>query len=299
MLAGLAEPQRAQPAIVAEETQNDITITDNLELLDVGVEPRQLLRFQPEEGSADLLSIEMQMSSTISAGGQVLANLPLPPLLMDIAAMVDRIDANGDIYSNFHYDNIVVEDSNEAPASMVEMLRNVFDALSGLQVSTVTDSRGNTKSTDFDVPEDANPLVRQMLEQFGTSFEQLSSPFPAEAVGVGAQWQLRYDTEVSGMRFDTVATYEVVAIEGDLITLDIALAQNAPPQTLSLPGLPPGTSAELLSSKAVGEGQTTIDTSRIVPVVADMDVEMTWIFGFPPGGGRRRSKPACVLGSRL
>ena len=58
---------------------------------------------------------------------------------------------------------------------------------------------------------------------------------PAGPVGLGARWEARKELQLYGFKVQQVDTYTLVERVGDEIKLNVAVTQNALPQTLDFP----------------------------------------------------------------
>jgi hypothetical protein len=246
-------------------------IASRLEVLSTGRHPKRSLRFTPPVNTRETLIMTVSTSMNLETGGQVLPTTALPGTQAVLSSEVKRVDPNGDIYAEVAYDSFNVLPQAGTSPQISQAIQSEYNKLKGLKGSLIMDSRGNTKKVNFTVPAQANANLKQILAQLNQSFDQLSSPFPAEAIGVGAKWRVTYNTNLLDIRLNTIAVYEVAAITNDQVALNITLDQNAPTQAINLPGVPTN-SVNLVGLKSLGSGKTTISTKRILPLAASMAV---------------------------
>jgi len=264
---------------VSEVTQpsNKSTSTSanlSLELFDPGAEPRQELRFTPAVNAKQTVAMTVDMDITMSINGQSPPQIDTPAVEIKIETQVTKVDANGDIYTDFSYSDVDVIPAPNTPPELVNTMRSQLQSLVGLQGSIIIDVQGNTKDINFDLPENLDPISEQMFEQMSNSLKQLSSPFPSEAIGVGAKWQVPNSVSINnGISINQIATYELVSLQDNIATLEVSLEQNAPPQSINLPGMPPGASVELESLDSEGQGDMTIGLSQIMPISATISLD--------------------------
>ena len=159
------------------------------------------------------------------------------------------------------------------PTELVNAMRSQLQKLVSFQGSFIVDAQGNTKDIYFDVPEDLDPITKQMLEQMSNSLKQISSPLPPEAIGVGAKWQVPNSLTINGMTINQTATYELVSLEDDIATLEVAIKQDAAAQTINQPRVPPSASIQLESLDSQGQATITIGLSQIMPISAIMSLD--------------------------
>ncbi|MGB5969769.1 MAG: hypothetical protein WBG70_15755 [Spirulinaceae cyanobacterium] len=262
--------QKSEAAVESQDSQ--AVVNTKVELINPGAEPRQELRFAPKVNQEQTVQMNMQMEMSMSLAGQTQPAFKSPQMQMTVEAKVTDVDENGDIHVDFSYtDADVVADSNTSP-EMAEAMRNQIKQMVGFKGSMIVDSMGNTKDVNFDLPESVDPNSKQMLEQMLNSLKQLSSPVPAQAVGEGAKWQVDNTLTANGITLDQVSTYEVESLQGDTVTLKTTVQQQADPQKVSPPGLPPNASINLQSLNSQGEGTFTIKLDQILPTSATMAI---------------------------
>ncbi len=245
-----------------------------LELLDPGAEPRQELRLTPIVNTKQTVTMAIDMDINMSIEGQAQPTFDTPVVEIKMETEVTKVDANGDIYTDFSYSDMdVIATPNTLP-ELVNGMRGALQSLVGLRGSMITDAQGNTKALNLDLPEDIDPITQQMLEQISNSLQQISSPFPSAAIGMGAEWQVSNSVSINnGISVNQIATYELVSLQDDIATLEVRIEQDAPPQTINLPGVPPSASVKLESLNSVGEANITIGLSQIMPISAMISLD--------------------------
>lgn len=243
-------------------------VQPQVQLLKPGSEPRQLLRWRPAANTQQTLKITMDMDATTSIAGESLPAIPTPTSIVEADVRITRVDPNGDIHAQFTYNNMDTKVDPNVRPEVAEIMRQQLQALVGMNGTFVMDSRGNIKTSDLNIPQGLAPVSQQVLEQLSNSFTQMSTPFPEEEVGRGAQWQVSTTLDFSGMKLAQTAIYELVDLQDNVATLNVSLEQSAAPQNLSLPELPAGATAFLKSLQSTGTGQLTLQLDRIMPALA-------------------------------
>ena len=104
-----------------------------------------------------------------------------------------------------------------------------------------------------------------MVGQMSKSLEQLASPLPAEAVGKGAKWRVSSSSDFMGMNVNNIATYELAGWQDGVASLNVSIEQQANPQNITSPQLPPGTTLTLKSLASQGRGAATMRLDRLMP----------------------------------
>jgi len=240
--------------------------TPQVELLNPGVEPRQQLRLKPAIDVKETTVMTVKMDMDISASGQPSAAAKIPVSVMTFETKVTKIAPNGDIYYEFAYTNadIVGDTGNTQPAALNAM-RSALKNMVGVKGSFIMDNRGFHKGGDIILPEGADNNVKQMVRQMSNSIEQLASPLPAEAVGKGAKWRVSSSSNFSGINVKDIATYELASWQDGVASMNVSIEQQANPQNITSPQLPPGTTLTLKSFASQGRGTATMRLDRLIP----------------------------------
>lgn len=256
-----------------ENVSDTLSLQQQFSLLNAGIEPRQPLRFAPQAHEMQTTTMTLQTKVSMVAGGQVLPSMDAPASKMTFESTITQVDDNGDIHYQMYCTGIEVADSPNAPPQVRELLEAQLKNLVGAGGTFVMDNQGNVKESNFSLPDNADALMQEIFEQISQSFEQLSTPFPAEAVGLGAQWQIAQTMTVNGMQLTQNTIYELVSLQDHLATLKISLDQQAPSQQIAPPGLPPGATVTLNSMQSQGEGQVQLRLDRLMPESGTMSMQ--------------------------
>jgi hypothetical protein len=268
-MAAVAQPSPSEPKPTATPP-----VRPSLELIDPGTEPRQKLRFKPVLNSKQIATMTMNMTMGLSVAGKPTPINQLPATVMAFETLVTQIDANGDIHYQFRYTNIDVVGDAKVPPALRAQLRTQLQKLKGIQGKVVTDDRGQTKFGKFDLPPALGSPDKQMLKQISNSVEQLSSPVPEPALGVGATWRVLSTPKINGMAFKQVATYKLASIKDGTMMLNVALNQQAPPQQMNVDGLEKGRTLNLKSLLGTGQGQIVMKLDRLIPLSSNMTSQL-------------------------
>ncbi|NER39191.1 MAG: hypothetical protein F6J93_35445 [Oscillatoria sp. SIO1A7] len=265
-------PVRAEPIFAI--AQNELATKPELELLDAGIEPRQKLRFSPVQGSrTEILTMTMDMDMEMTVEGEGSRAIDMPPVEIEFEIEVEKVDSNGDIHASFYCSRTDVVAEAGTPPPLARKLQAEIEKMVGFSTSLVMDSQGRAKDINLIVPDSMDPNLRQMFEQTMNSLGDISAPMPEEAVGVGAKWRVSASPTLNGIRMNQTATYEIASIEGDRIVLDTQVEQEAEPQNMTLPGLPPNATVNLESLDGSGRGQVTMDLNKIVPIAGNVSMD--------------------------
>lgn len=259
--------QTTQPKTPLENNLSQIKSKSQIKLITPGAQPRQRLRFTPQVGEKETADMKMDMDMSMSVNGKPAPEFKIPATSLKLNAIVNKIEPNGDIHYEFSYSDIDLGKESNLPPKALEDMRREIKKMEGLKGSVIVDDRGRTKKANFVVPEDFNPVLKQMTDQFKNSIEQLSAQVPQQAVGKGAKWQVISQIGFNGINLQQTANYELVDIQDGIATMNINITQQAPSaQKIVLPQIPKGMTMTMQSYKSSGIGQAKIALNRIMPL---------------------------------
>jgi len=249
------------------------TAGPQLTVLELGQEPRVVLRLSPALGQNQRheMSTLMKMNATIN--NQEQPAFPIPTMKFALESAVTHLAENGDATLEVKYVAANLADDVELEEGMAEAMKEVLRSMIGITFKSVVDSRGFAKQASVEIPEGTNPVVRQQIEEVSKSLDQMISPLPAEAVGVGAKWQLVANLASGGMKMVQTTTFTITAIDGDAIAVSADVKQTAEPQEIQSPAAP-GALLRLESFQAIGQGTTRLDLRSLMPAAASVDMQV-------------------------
>lgn len=238
-----------------------------VQLLNPGSAPQQQLRLKPSLGVKKTTNMAVKMEMGAATADKSMNAIKVPTMVLTIDTKATKIDSNGDIHYEFSYANAdIAGDTPNLPTAALDAMRSTVKKLVGLKGSFIMDSRGAHKGGDFILPEGTDNNFKQMVQNMSKSLEQLSSPLPLEAVGQGAKWRISSSSNLSGMNVNQIATYELISLQDGVATLKTSVEQQANPQNLTSPQLPPGATLSLKSFVSQGGGEVIMRLDRLMPV---------------------------------
>ena len=260
------EPVESQPKPGTEAAPS----SGQLKLLNAGAEPRRTLRLQVKPGDKQKVGMTMKMAMNMEMGGMPAQAVKMPALTMDMDVTVKEVSAEGDITYETTMGDVSVAAEEGVMPQVVDAIKASFESLKGFAGGGTISSSGKAKSTDMKLPEDANPQMRQTLEQMRDSFSALTPRFPEEAVGPGAKWETKASLKSQGMTIIQTTTTELVSIDGDTLNVKNNMAQNAANQKIENPAMP-GLKMDVTKMTGKGTGDATVNLNQILPAKAAMD----------------------------
>ena len=268
------------PPAPRDETTNPETRPDSkgagansaalVKLLDPGAEPRKVLRLHPKPGDKQTLVLTMKVAKDTKLGEIQTPAIKLPVMTLTLDAIVKAVSTEGDItYETLISDAGIAEEPDVLP-QVVELVKASLGSVKGLSGTGTTSNRGLNKGTDVKVPAGAAPQTREAMGQIKDAFAQMTLPLPAEAIGPGAKWEVKMPLESQGMKINQAATYELVSVEGERVTIKSTTVQGAANQKIQSPAMP-GLKLDLTKMTGQGTGETTLDLGQLMPSVATVD----------------------------
>ena len=224
-----------------------------------------MLRYTFKTGSKAQMVMTLAMSSSIGMGAaQAMAlDLPIIKTVADIG--ITAVSANGDATYDLVFTNLTAEPPPGGDPSMAAMVQKQMASVNGLKASATVSNRGLTTATKLTIDQ-TNPALAQMTSQMTSSIENMSVPFPAEAVGTGARWEVRQTLTNGGTTIYQRTECELVSADASSVKLNVKIEQTGPRQTLSGgAGLPGGMSMDVESITGSGTGTMTLRLDSLVP----------------------------------
>lgn len=269
-----------------------------VELLDAGKGKKRALRLSPKKGSAQTHAMTMDMQMSMSLGGRSMPAMKMPTSKMTMVTKVVDVK-EGLIRYAFEISDVSVDDAPGLPPGQVEAMRTAVAGVKGAKGSATVDPRGRTMEADFELPKGAPPAAQQMAENLRQAVQQLSAPLPKAPVGVGAKWRVSTRLDQMGFPMAQIVTYELKSLKGDQATLKMSIEQKTTATQVSLPGLPPGTKAELLKLDSAGAGEMRVDLGKLAPKLATTDIRTQMETKFEANGQGGVMTMDMAMGMRL
>ncbi|MBF2005044.1 MAG: hypothetical protein IGS49_06155 [Chlorogloeopsis fritschii C42_A2020_084] len=266
-------PLKAKPVINNAKKPSPTAKQPQIELLNPGTGAKQQLRFKPPVKFKQAAIMTMNMDMAMSIAGQALPAFKQPATVMTLQTAVTKIAPNGDIHYEFSYSDIDFVGDTNLPPQVLNTVRSQIQNIRGIKGSAIVDNRGYTRKVNLVLPTGLDPNLKQMMQQMSNSLEQLSSPLPQQAVGIGSRWRVTSTVNINGMNLKQIATYQLVNLKNGVATLNIGVEQLASPsQKLTAPGLPPGVTLTLKSYNGKGQGQAIVPLNKLMPIRSTMSL---------------------------
>ena len=253
------------------EPDGQVRSPSPVKLLEPGTAPRQSLRLAPLLGAHQVVDLLMRVTNERVMDGNKIPVNQAPAMKMSFEMVVTDISPGQVSYAFECIDADLVGDP-AAPDPMLPMMREAILPLIGLRGTGVLSDRAQSLRTTVSRPAQIDPMVEPHLDGIQRLLEQLTMPFPTEAVGIGAKWEITNTLDQDGFEVQQTVVCTLAASDGRTIEIDVEIVQRADPQPMVADGLPPGAAANLLSYSSSGTGRTVHRLSELFPTDGTMDV---------------------------
>lgn len=236
-----------------------------VKLLSAGAAPRRVLRYHFKAGQIEKFKLTSTTAMSIKLGDKPMPAPAIPTLDMIASVKIVSVSPDGTAKRDLTIDKVELANRDKLPAAVQNSVQDSLSELAKLKGHDELDSRGRLRSSTLDTSALDNGQVKQMMQAMASAFGEVSAPFPEQAVGKGARWQVSTLVEQMGMKMRQQATYTLAKLDGDNGTTKIELKQSAPGSRIQIPGVPLGVHSDLLGMTGSGQGQMDFNLGRSLP----------------------------------
>jgi len=160
------------------------------------------------------------------------------------------------------------------PQQIAERLLPHLQSIEGLALHYEVTPEGRVKQAGAKLPGDKKtPQLEGTLTQMTQSLESMIAPFPEEAIGLGAKWEVVSRFDSSGTELVQWSTFELRERDEKGAKLGLEVVQAAARPQVTPPNLPAGVSAKLSEFSSTGRGESTVEFAYPAPRSATMAVD--------------------------
>ncbi|WP_129667984.1 hypothetical protein [Phytoactinopolyspora endophytica] len=190
-------------------------------VLDQGDEPREVMEMSPTVGDSATVDIQTGMSIDTGVDSESASTDAVPMMQFGMTTTVDEV-TDDEIKMSFVYDEGEA-DGDAVTESMSSLLVGVSGTLTTTRSGAFVDAEVTTDGSD--------PMLTQMVGQLEQMLGDMTTPFPTEPLGPGAEWDIVSSHEVSNATFCNTASYTLADFDGDAYELDVEVSQQVMPAT--------------------------------------------------------------------
>jgi hypothetical protein len=269
-------------------------------LISAGRSTRSKLRVAVAEGAPAQGTMLMSESIEQSVGGKPVNSVNTPPVTVGIHVLAGTPSKAGPTPISYSYSNVgVVNDGSLSQAQLAQFEAAIAPLGSLTGTGTLT-NRNQLLDSKVSGISALDPTVARLVSQFSNQLGALSTPFPREAVGIGARWQGTSVVHVSGITVRQVTEYTLRQRTGSQFLVGIKTTQTAPRQRADIPGVPSGTKVELVKSDISGSGSATQDLTRpMLPIASEMRASGTQVLAVSGQGQHATLVQKVTIGVKI
>lgn len=230
-----------------------------------GAQPRQPLALKLAAGSTTRVAMVNKLTLKLTVGGQAAPVGVVPATRMVVEQRVDRVDPDGTARYSISFPEVSVVPAPGVDQATIRATQAGLESLRGIRGSGVMTARGEAAEVKFDTSSVTDPAMRATLDPLSSQIGNLSSPFPAEAVGGGARWTVVGTAVMAGLKMTTTTRYTLRSRTGDRYELDLSQEGVAEAGPAPLPNLPAGAQATIDRFGMRSTGQISGDLTRPLP----------------------------------
>lgn len=234
------------------ETAADVDRGDPVTVLEAGAEPRTPLRYKITDGTVTKSNMDFRLATLAQTADAAALSVVPGVRLHIVSGPTMRTEAGIEFGVNIKKaEAMVPEGLDEETAEALRESASILDRVGG---TVVINDRGLIQSTKLNEQAKNPNLPLRLLVMIVNARTTLSRVvLPAEPVGLGARWESSKEVILYGFKIHQVDTYTLVEKVGDEIKLNVAVTQNALPQTLDFPDDGVSISVESMTANASGE----------------------------------------------
>ncbi len=234
-------------------------------LLEAGEEPLKLLRVPAaDESSSFSASMSIISDMTLEFGGREL-EVALPVMQVESRMTIVPVEDGPDkLVTNL--ESFAAGGREGVQDAMLALMNAQLEKLNGTVLTASVDERGFVGKPEVELPVGTGDEAIELVESMQSSRNNMSIPLPAEAVGVGARWQVERATKmngIEGLAIHEVSTVEVLEFVDDAVVVSITstLTADTPFEREGRGGK--GPVQTVTSFTGSGESRLTITPARL------------------------------------
>ncbi len=183
----------------------------------------------------------------------------------------------------------------DQPGRLPEGTAKEIGKLKGSQLRWLSDDQGVAREPSSVVSKDGQAELQRSLDAAAEAFFYLSVPPPPKPVGAGASWIAGSRQVLDGVEVVSYRLYKVVSVSPEGVQLTLESHEYAVSDTLTFPGLPPGST--LGQFEAVAQGEMTLPAREALATKGRISRQMT--LAFPPPAGAPQQQPGGMMALQI
>lgn len=247
-------------------------------LLDAGKGEQRALRYHPSKGDARRVTLTTATSMAQRPAGQDAPLVDMPTSEFVVVVTVSDVFPDGNFKTSSQMLDVRIDDDSSMPTSEVERARHILTGAVGIKGWSIVSDRGEILEFDREGGGEVSPELALMLEGFERSLGQTFVPLPQAPVALGARWEQAVTIETNNIDVVQTTRYELVGVDGDLITLNFTVEQTPIDRSVPHPFLKDAT-VNIDRWQSTGEGMVVFSLAEPAPrelrETSDTDAQIT------------------------
>ncbi len=254
-----------EPTVPTEPRYDLVPATEAVPVvtvLDPGAEPRVVLAYAFEPGDTTTAVMTMAFGTSQTLDGELASQNDLE-LIMGVETRVLEVSADGFVIET----KVTEVQVGSSDARIVDTLENIYAFLPGLSSYVLMGRSGGVLAVDQSQLASLFEASGQVLD---FSPAAAAPPFPDEPLGVGGRWVAEVTVVQEFVATLTRTTYEVVALDGSIVELQLSVEQ----ELLNPDALAVGLENAETSFTSEGTGTARLDLTSAMPSESESSVTM-------------------------
>ncbi|MFC9762281.1 hypothetical protein [Rhodococcus jostii] len=247
-----------------------------VELIQPGEEPREVIQRRPPVGVTQQVQLITDAQVFQQIDDQPAQDFSSPEITLPLTAAVGQStdDTDGGTTVDLTLGDVTSPD---------DRLGSALEASAGSGAGFTVDPTGAITALRLRPDAEAQDIARSAIEQAFYQAVYRTVPFPAEPVGVGAQWTIRQQV-MSGIALDQTTVATLTARDGNRLTVDYTIDQKPKSPVWELPGEAGTLNVDQYVMQ--GAGTMTVDLGLPLPVTGTVTVGGDQEYSDPDGSTR-------------
>lgn len=256
------------------KTTSTSSANSPVKLLDAGKEPRRVLRMHLKAGDKQTMILTVKLNQQIDFPGMpaaAKANMSpkIPAISMSVDTTIQSVAPNGDASYEMVFGEPGVADEPGTSPQVLQALKSGLKGIKGLTIDGVISDQGVNKKADSKTPPNADPQMRQTVDQIKEGMANMGMPLPDGAIGAGAKWEVKAPAKVLGASLDQTSDFQLVSADGDHVSTTFTQTQSAANQKIQSPAMGQVNVQQMTNNST---GTVTSDLSKLLPPQATIDI---------------------------
>ncbi|SVE16882.1 uncharacterized protein METZ01_LOCUS469736 [marine metagenome] len=149
--------------------------------------------------------------------------IPMPLSRIGVSMSCKASTPDGKTPVESKYDEVEILNVPGTPPELLGQFKEVMGGLQGVTTSGVMTPQGLYEDVDVKFPENVHPEIKKMSEDLKQTINSFAWPFPKEAIGKGARWQVSMPFTSEGIKGTQVSTLTLKDIQGDKVKMELTV----------------------------------------------------------------------------